>query len=89
MFDALERAHQCATIQLDFQLPIRFRLKYQCKTVAKEGEGEEGAKAEEAAAAPVMEEGEPGKEGEDKRAYLLCGYCWVVRCAPRVLCTVY
>lgn len=28
MFDALERAHQCATIQLDFQLPIRFKLKY-------------------------------------------------------------
>ena len=26
--DALERVHQCATIQLDFQLPIRFDLKY-------------------------------------------------------------
>lgn len=26
--DALERVHQCATIQLDFQLPIRFNLKY-------------------------------------------------------------
>jgi len=26
--DALERIHQCATIQLDFQLPIRFDLKY-------------------------------------------------------------
>lgn len=28
VFDALEREHQCATIQLDFQLPIKFQLKY-------------------------------------------------------------
>ncbi len=26
--DALKRPHQCATIQLDFQLPERFNLKY-------------------------------------------------------------
>ena len=26
--DSLGRSHQCATIQLDFQLPIRFNLKY-------------------------------------------------------------
>jgi threonyl-tRNA synthetase len=26
--DALRREHQCATIQLDFQLPIRFELEY-------------------------------------------------------------
>lgn len=26
--DALRRKHQCATIQLDFQLPIRFNLQY-------------------------------------------------------------
>lgn len=26
--DALNRAHQCGTIQLDFQLPIRFNLSY-------------------------------------------------------------
>ncbi|CAH1106531.1 unnamed protein product [Psylliodes chrysocephalus] len=26
--DALRRSHQCATIQLDFQLPIRFNLSY-------------------------------------------------------------
>lgn len=26
--DALNRSHQCATIQLDFQLPERFKLKY-------------------------------------------------------------
>ncbi|XP_077989608.1 threonine--tRNA ligase 1, cytoplasmic-like isoform X2 [Glandiceps talaboti] len=28
ILDALRRAHQCATIQLDFQLPQRFNLKY-------------------------------------------------------------
>ena len=28
MFDALRRKFQCATVQLDFQLPIRFDLKY-------------------------------------------------------------
>ena len=28
VFDALERVHQCATVQLDFQLPIRFELEY-------------------------------------------------------------
>eukprot|EP01132_Coremiostelium_polycephalum_P011285 gene11285-13820_t len=27
--DCLKRSHQCATIQLDFQLPIRFKLEYQ------------------------------------------------------------
>lgn len=28
VFDAMERVHQCATVQLDFQLPIRFNLEY-------------------------------------------------------------
>lgn len=27
--DAMRRRHQCATIQLDFQLPNRFDLKFQ------------------------------------------------------------
>ena len=29
VYDSLRREHQCATIQLDFQLPIRFDLHYQ------------------------------------------------------------
>lgn len=29
MYDALRRKFQCATVQLDFQLPIRFNLEYQ------------------------------------------------------------
>lgn len=28
VMDAMERVHQCATVQLDFQLPIRFDLQY-------------------------------------------------------------
>ena len=36
VFDALERVHQCATVQLDFQLPIRFNLEY--KTAGAEGQ---------------------------------------------------
>lgn len=32
VFDALERVHQCATVQLDFQLPIRFNLEYNAGT---------------------------------------------------------
>lgn len=31
VMDAMDRIHQCATIQLDFQLPIRFDLKYRKK----------------------------------------------------------
>eukprot|EP00210_Caulerpa_lentillifera_P003105 g2967.t1 len=32
VFDALRRKHQCATVQLDFQLPIKFDLEYQTET---------------------------------------------------------
>uniref|UniRef100_A0A0K8TP76 threonine--tRNA ligase n=1 Tax=Tabanus bromius TaxID=304241 RepID=A0A0K8TP76_TABBR len=35
IMDALKRAHQCATIQLDFQLPIRFNLTYVSETGEK------------------------------------------------------
>ena len=36
VYDAMERIHQCATVQLDFQLPIRFGLEYKAS-----GEGDE------------------------------------------------
>eukprot|EP00929_Paragymnodinium_shiwhaense_P044179 TRINITY_DN2266_c0_g1_i1.p1 TRINITY_DN2266_c0_g1~~TRINITY_DN2266_c0_g1_i1.p1 ORF type:complete len:923 (-),score=247.56 TRINITY_DN2266_c0_g1_i1:189-2903(-) len=42
--DALGRGHQCGTIQLDFQLPLRFNLRYQSEAVGD---------AEAAAAAPA------------------------------------
>ncbi|CAL8083338.1 unnamed protein product [Calicophoron daubneyi] len=31
IMDALRRRHQCATIQLDFQMPTRFNLTYACE----------------------------------------------------------
>ncbi|KAJ2892951.1 threonyl-tRNA synthetase [Coemansia aciculifera] len=37
--DALNRAHQCATIQLDFQLPQRFKLQYRAPTSTDEETG--------------------------------------------------
>jgi threonyl-tRNA synthetase len=51
VFDALGRRHQCATIQLDFQLPIRFNLRYKARNVAEEAEAEAAAAAAESAAA--------------------------------------
>ena len=36
VYDALKRTHQCGTIQLDFQLPIRFNMQYQSETAAEE-----------------------------------------------------
>ncbi|GAA5831901.1 hypothetical protein JCM3766R1_000143 [Sporobolomyces carnicolor] len=47
--DALKRKHQCATIQLDFQLPQRFELTYR----SAEGGGDAGA-AENKLLRPVM-----------------------------------
>lgn len=35
ILDALKRPHQCGTIQLDFQLPIRFNLSYVSETGEK------------------------------------------------------
>ncbi|MCJ1249452.1 threonyl-tRNA synthetase [Trapelia coarctata] len=61
MSDALKRDHQCATIQLDFQLPQNFQLEYQTSEQAgkadplpeSKGHAEEGdAKAKHKAPAP-------------------------------------
>lgn len=41
VMDAMDRVHQCATVQLDFQLPIRFDLQY--STASKE-EGKQFAR---------------------------------------------
>jgi len=41
VFDALKRAHQCATVQLDFVQPMRFDLKYQSGESAKEEGGDQ------------------------------------------------
>ena len=41
VMDAMDRVHQCATIQLDFQLPIRFDLQY---TTSSKEEGKQFAR---------------------------------------------
>jgi threonyl-tRNA synthetase len=46
--DALKRRHQCATIQLDFNLPERFGLKFTTANARKEGEAAEGVSPAEA-----------------------------------------
>jgi len=42
VFDALKRAHQCATVQLDFVQPERFDLKYMAGASGAEGDKAEG-----------------------------------------------
>ena len=43
LFDVFGREHQCGTVQLDFQLPVRFNLQYRAKEVKdKEEEVAEG-----------------------------------------------
>jgi len=44
VFDSLGREHQCATIQLDFQLPLRFGLTYTAKGSGGGGGGSGGDK---------------------------------------------
>lgn len=42
LFDVFGREHQCGTVQLDFQLPIRFNLQYRSKEVKEKEENVEG-----------------------------------------------
>ncbi|KAL8271697.1 hypothetical protein Esti_004373 [Eimeria stiedai] len=53
LWDALQRPHQCGTIQLDFQLPIRFNLQY--KTHEETAAAAAAHKADAAAAAAATE----------------------------------
>ncbi|KAK8226195.1 threonyl-tRNA synthetase-like protein [Phyllosticta capitalensis] len=57
--DALKREHQCATIQLDFQLPQQFNLEYMS---AEKAEKPKEQKTEPAAPAPKAEAPADGKE---------------------------
>jgi threonyl-tRNA synthetase len=54
--DALGRGHQCGTVQLDFQLPLRFNLRYQ----SEKGEAAPEPKEDSSKEGPV--EGEAGAE---------------------------
>mmetsp|Transcript_14766 Transcript_14766/g.40377 ORF Transcript_14766/g.40377 Transcript_14766/m.40377 type:complete len:704 (+) Transcript_14766:59-2170(+) len=55
VYDALGRKHQCATIQLDFQLPIRFGLKYTASSgPSTPGGAAEGEAAQEREERPII-----------------------------------
>ncbi|CAN0006610.1 unnamed protein product [Ectocarpus sp. 12 AP-2014] len=58
VFDAMERVHQCATVQLDFQLPIRFNLKYSAGTEEHGDAKPEAAKPAEAGGSEAKPAGE-------------------------------
>ncbi|CAN8072742.1 unnamed protein product [Agarophyton chilense] len=69
LFDALRRQHQCATLQLDFQLPLRFDLQYQAGTLHHTG-----SKASYKEEAPVKkEELEPGAIQVNAKSDGCCG----------------
>ena len=69
LFDALKRTHQCGTVQLDFQLPIRFNLMYrtdeQVKEEGKEEKKEKKEKKEDKGEGKgKKEKKQKGKKGE-------------------------
>lgn len=52
--DAIGRGHQCGTVQLDFQLPIRFNLRYQAEGAPQQPEStDQGATASASSTAPA------------------------------------
>ncbi|GAW81029.1 threonine--tRNA ligase [Plasmodium gonderi] len=64
--DSIHRTHQCGTIQLDFQLPIRFNLQYKNRDFgAMEEEEKEAEKKEDEA--EKKEDKAENKEGEAEK----------------------
>lgn len=61
--DALKREHQCATIQLDFQLPLRFSLEYM---TAEKAKVDDSAKPEAASVQPSSNPAEQQPNGVEK-----------------------
>lgn len=52
--DALKREHQCATIQLDYNLPERFKLLYQTEDMCSKHYGMDHKELKLGHARPVM-----------------------------------
>lgn len=62
VYDALKRPHQCGTVQLDFQLPIRFNLQFKTDQ-NEEGKGKEGESEMSAKSSPAVKtEGEASNQ---------------------------
>ena len=68
LFDALGRTHQCGTVQLDFQLPIRFNLMYKTEETVTKDENEEKGKKVKKEKKEKKKKGkkEDNKEEQDK-----------------------
>lgn len=67
--DATRRRHQCATIQLDFQLPERFGLKYTLPRAKDEEDGAAAAAGEgDAAKAKKPAEKKPEEKKADEKS---------------------
>jgi len=60
VFDALKRQHQCATIQLDFQLPRRFNLSFRNNLSAATSQVEDSAQT-----SVVETEGKPDDDDDN------------------------
>ncbi|KAH8726630.1 hypothetical protein GQ44DRAFT_679051 [Phaeosphaeriaceae sp. PMI808] len=63
--DALKREFQCATIQLDFQLPNQFELEYMTSEVAVAKPKEEKAKEEQPKEAAPIDQSKEKIEGDN------------------------
>jgi threonyl-tRNA synthetase len=63
VFDALKRRHQCATLQLDFQLPVRFNLQVQSKS-AQSGAGDTAKPKSEHEPERAVKSDKHGRSGE-------------------------
>jgi len=72
VFDSLGREHQCATIQLDFQLPLRFGLTYSAKGEGggKGGDHKKGKKKKAKEAEEVKQSGDESELEWLQRKYL-------------------
>jgi threonyl-tRNA synthetase len=69
VFDALKRPHQCGTVQLDFQLPIRFDLKYKTDQYEGTSEAHSSKTGEQSAhATPAEKSGEEESKKSNLRS---------------------
>jgi len=66
--DAMQRRHQCGTIQLDFQLPIRFNLQYRAEGTEEEAEETEEKPAKSQKAEKSESDVKLKKLGEEMNA---------------------
>ena len=63
VMDAMDRVHQCATIQLDFQLPIRFDLRYRKKGGAN---GDDSSSTDDESEVSSTSTNDGDEEGENE-----------------------